>query len=265
MALAAAYGRWGGLAGPRAFAAGAGCAVVVVVVKSAANLTKTMLGRRPSSWVVAAAAGATTLLHPSASTAAIVGAAALCAFTDSRASSRGAVGTGFAACLGLALMGVKAGLLTFGTGLAILPVMRAHAVGHGWVTEPQFVDAVSAGMVTPGPIVMAAAFVGYLHAGWPGAVAATAGLFLPIWALTLLLAPVVDRYSEDARVKGFARGAMAGAMGAIAAAALAMAGAALTSPARWALAAAAAAALATGLVPDPAVILAAGLTGFFAF
>ena len=264
VAIAAAYGRCGGLAGPRAFAAGAGCAVIVVVLKSGAKLTKTMLGRRRSSWALAGAAALTTLLAPSASFFAILASAALCSFADSRPSRRGAAGAGFVACLGLAVMGVKAGLLTFGTGLSILPVIRAHAVGHGWVTDAQFVDAVSAGMVTPGPIVMAAAFVGYLHAGLAGAVAATAGLFVPVWALTLLLAPWVDRYAEDLRVRGFARGAMAAAMGGIAAATVVMAGAALTSPARLALAGTAAAVLFLTKTPDPLVILAAGAAGFLA-
>lgn len=265
VALAAAYGRWGLRPGPRAFAAGAGCAVIAVVVKSSVKLTKTMLGPRPSSWLIAAGAGLLTALRPSLATPGIVAAAALCAFADSRPSRRGALAAAPAAWLGLALMGVKAGLLTFGTGLAILPVIRAHAVGHGWVTDPQFVDAVSAGLVTPGPIVMAAAFVGYLHAGLPGAVAATAGLFAPVLALTLLLAPLLDRWSHDARVRGFSRGAMAAAMGSIAAAVLAMALAALTGPARLALAAAAAAVLLLTKIPDPLVILAAGAAGLFAF
>jgi chromate transport protein ChrA len=81
----------------------------------------------------------------------------------------------------------------------------------------------------------------------------------------LLLAPLVDRYAEDARVRGFARGAMAAAMGGIAAATLAMASAALASPARLALAAASAAVLFLTKTPDPLVILAAGAAGLLAF
>lgn len=261
--LAAAYGAWGGRPGPRAFAAGAGCAVIVVIFKSALKLTQTMLGRRPSSWALAAAAALATALAPSWAFFIMLASAAGCAFADSRPSRRGALGAAPAAWLALALMGVKAGLLTFGTGLSILPVIRAHAVGHGWVTDPQFVDAVSAGLVTPGPIVMAAAFVGYLHAGFLGALAATAGLFVPVWALTMLLAPLLDRWSGDARVRGFSRGAMAAAMGSIAAAVAAMGAAALSSPPRLALAAASAALLFLTKVPDPVVILAAGAAGLF--
>jgi len=259
--LAAAYGRWGGRAGPRAFAAGAACAVIAVVLRSSAKLTKTMLGKDRSSWALAAAAAVLTAAVPAASTPAIAGSAVLCAFADSRPGARGAVPASAAAWLALGLMGVKAGLFTFGTGLAILPVIRAHAVGHGWVTDPQFVDAVSAGMVTPGPIVMAAAFVGWLRAGLGGAVAATLGLFVPVWTTTLLAAPLIDRWSHDARVRGFSRGAMAGAMGTIAAAALAMAAATLTGPARWAIFAASGAAVLWSPLPDPAVILAAGAAG----
>jgi chromate transporter len=259
--IASVYGRWGGAPGPRAFFTGAGCAVIAVIAKSALKLTKTMLGRNRSSWAIAGASALIILLAPSLSFLAIVAAAASCAYADSRPSARGAVAPAFAACLALAFMGIKAGLLTFGTGLSIIPVIRAHAVGRGWVTEPQFVDAVSAGMVTPGPIVMAAAFVGYLHAGFAGAVAATLGLFVPVWALTLLLAPLVDRYAADARVRGFARGAMAAAMGGIAAASLVMGAGALASPARAALGAASAVILFLTPVPDPVVILAAGVVG----
>jgi chromate transporter len=262
--MAAAYGRWGGRPGPRAFVAGAACAVIAVVIKSSTKLTKTMLGRRASSWTIAAASAMITAASPELATPAIVASAALCAFADSRPSRRGAVPAAPAAWLGLALMGVKAGLLTFGTGMAILPVMRAHAVGHGWVTDAQFVDAVSAGVVTPGPIVMAAAFVGYLRAGGIGAVAATAGLFVPVWALTLLLAPLLDRWSGDPRVRGFSRGAMAAAMGSIAAAVFAMATTTLVSPARLLIAAAAGAVLFLTKIPKPLLILAAGAVGLYA-
>lgn len=265
VALAGLYGRWGGGPGPRAFAAGCACAVIAVVLRASAKLTRTMLGRDRSSWAVAAASAAVTAAVPPASTLAIVGAAALCAFADSRPTRRGSLPAGAAALLGLAVMGAKAGLLTFGTGLAILPTIRAHAVGHGWVTDPQFVDAVSAGMVTPGPIVMAAAFVGYLRAGFGGAVAATVGLFAPVWATTMLAAPLIDRWSHDARVRGFARGAMAGAMGSIAAAAAAMAAATLTGPSRAALAVAAGGLLSWTPLPEPLVILAAGAAGAAAF
>lgn len=261
VSLAAVYGLWGGRSGPRAFAAGAACAVIAVVIKSAAKLGKTLLGRERSSWAIAAAAAVLTFAVPVASTAAIVGAAVLCALAETPLGKRGALPAQAAAWLGLGFMGVKAGLLTFGTGLAILPVIRAHAVGHGWVTDPQFVDAVSAGMVTPGPIVIAAAFVGFLHAGLGGAVAATLGMYAPVWATTVVFAPLIDRWSHDARVRAFSRGAMAGAMGAIAAAALAMALATLTGGPRWALFLVSGAFLLWTRVPDPLVILAAGAAG----
>jgi chromate transporter len=77
---------------------------------------------------------------------------------------------------------LKAGAFIFGSGLAIVPFLREGVVvQHHWLTSGQFVDAVAMGLITPGPVVITATFIGYLVAGLPGAVVATVAIFIPIY------------------------------------------------------------------------------------
>src|SRR4029079_11926392 len=82
----------------------------------------------------------------------------------------------------LALFFVKAGAFIFGSGLAIVPFLREGVVSqHHWLTERQFLDAVAIGLITPGPVVITAAFIGYLVGGLAGALVATVAIFVPIY------------------------------------------------------------------------------------
>src|SRR5207248_9171194 len=82
----------------------------------------------------------------------------------------------------LALFFLKAGALIFGSGLAIVPFLRAGVVEqHHWLTQRQFLDAVAMGLITPGPVVITATFIGYVVAGFAGAGIATVAIFLPIY------------------------------------------------------------------------------------
>ena len=113
-----------------------------------------------------------------------------------------------------------AGAFVFGSGLAIVPFLHGGLVlGRGWLSETQFLDAVAVALITPGPVVITTGFVGYLVAGFPGAVVAAAATFLPCFAITLLLAPQVERYAGSpgltaaaAGITGAATGALAGAV-----------------------------------------------------
>jgi chromate transporter len=81
----------------------------------------------------------------------------------------------------LALFFLKAGAFIFGSGLAIVPFLRQGVViERHWLTQRQFLDAVAMGLISPGPVVITATFIGYLVAGFPGAVVATAAIFLPV-------------------------------------------------------------------------------------
>ena len=116
----------------------------------------------------------------------------------------------------LLLFFLKAGALTFGSGLVIVPFLQQGVVQqHGWLNERDFLVAVAVGMISPGPVVITATFVGYLVAGFWGALAATVGIFLPSFLLVLLVAPILARHRADRNVQGFIKGAYAAAIGTI--------------------------------------------------
>jgi chromate transporter len=111
---------------------------------------------------------------------------------------------------------LKAGALTFGSGLVIVPFLQQGVVQqYGWLSERDFLVAVAVGMISPGPVVITATFVGYLVAGFGGALAATIGIFLPSFLLVLLVAPILARHRANRDVQGFIKGAYAAAIGTI--------------------------------------------------
>ena len=111
---------------------------------------------------------------------------------------------------------LKAGALTFGSGLVIVPFLQQGVVQeHGWLGEREFLITVAIGMISPGPVVITATFVGYLVAGFWGAVAATVGIFLPSFILVLVAAPILQRHRANRNVQGFVKGAYAAAIGTI--------------------------------------------------
>jgi len=120
---------------------------------------------------------------------------------------------------------LKAGSLTFGSGLVIVPFLEKGLVQQtGWLNEREFLVAVAMGMISPGPVVITATFVGYLVAarftgslldGLWGSVTATIGIFLPSFLLILIVAPILVRYRTNPNVQGFIKGAYAAAIGTI--------------------------------------------------
>lgn len=100
---------------------------------------------------------------------------------------------------GLFLVFVKIGSVLFGSGYVLLAFLRADLVERlGWLTPSQLIDAVAIGQVTPGPVFTTATFVGYLVAGFPGAAAATVGIFLPAFALVAISGPLLPRLRSSA-------------------------------------------------------------------
>ena len=111
---------------------------------------------------------------------------------------------------------LKAGSLTFGSGLVIVPFLEKGLVQQtGWLDERQFLVAVAIGMISPGPVVITATFVGYLIAGFWGSLVSTIGIFLPSFLLVLIVAPVLVRNRANANLQGFIKGAYAAAIGTI--------------------------------------------------
>ena len=116
----------------------------------------------------------------------------------------------------LLLFFLKAGSLTFGSGLVIVPFLQQGLVEQfGWLDRRQFLIAVAIGMISPGPVVITATFVGYLVAGFWGALVSTVGIFLPSFLLVLIAAPLLARYRGNPNVQGFVKGAYAAAIGTI--------------------------------------------------
>src|SRR6266436_102775 len=116
----------------------------------------------------------------------------------------------------LLLFFLKAGSLTFGSGLVIVPFLEKGLVQQtGWLDERQFLVAVATGMLSPGPGVITATFVGYVVAGIWGSVISTIGIFLPSFLLVLIVAPILIRYRTNRNVQGFVKGAYAAAIGTI--------------------------------------------------
>jgi chromate transporter len=111
----------------------------------------------------------------------------------------------------------KAGAFVFGSGLAIVPFLQQGVVHDlGWLNDHQFLDAVAVAMITPGPVVITVAFIGYLVAGTAGAIVAAIGIFLPVYLFTIIPAPWFRRHRENPQLQAFAAGATAAASGAIA-------------------------------------------------
>jgi len=116
----------------------------------------------------------------------------------------------------LGLFFLKAGSLTFGSGLVIVPFLEQGLVKEfGWLDERQFLIAVAIGMISPGPVVITATFVGYLVAGFWGSLVSTVGIFLPSFLFVLIVAPLLARYRDNPNVQGFVKGAYGAAIGTI--------------------------------------------------
>jgi chromate transporter len=111
---------------------------------------------------------------------------------------------------------LKAGSLTFGSGLVIVPFLEKGIVQEaGWLSPRDFLIAVAIGMMSPGPVVITATFVGYLVAGFWGSFVSTVGIFLPSFIFVLIVAPILMRHRGDPNVQGFIRGTYGAAIGTI--------------------------------------------------
>jgi chromate transporter len=156
------------------------------------------------------------------------------------------------------------GIAIFGSGLAIVPFLYGGVVEqYQWLNERQFLDAVAVAMITPGPVVITVGFIGYLVAGFFGAVAAAGGTFLPCYLGTVLLAPYFHRYAKNLQVKAFVDGVTAAAVGAITGAAFILGKKAIVDiPTLVILAVACFLLFKVKKVPEPALILLGGMAGY---
>ena len=233
--LGALYVHFGGLPWVTAVFYGVSPAVIALILYSCHRLAK--LGMEDwLQWVIAAASFAITVVLQAEVALLFIGAGILgILYYRSRVPGRAASlpvvllaslvagpAAGAAPASGGATLGkllvffLKAGSLTFGSGLVIVPFLETGLVHQtGWLDERQFLVAVAMGMLSPGPVVITATFVGYLVAGFWGAAVSTVGIFLPSFLLVLIVAPVLVRHRANPNVQGFVKGAYAAAIGTI--------------------------------------------------
>ena len=132
----------------------------------------------------------------------------------------------------------------------------------GWLDDRQFLDAVAVAMITPGPVIITAGFIGYLVAGPLGATLASLGVFLPPYLFVVLLAPSYRRFAQNWQVQAFVQGVTAAATGAIAGAAFVLGRHAVVDlPTALIALATLGVLLGVKKVPEPLLILAAGAVG----
>src|SRR5882724_1209843 len=281
LVLAALYVHFGSLPWIQGMFYGIGAAVIAIIVRSAIKLVRGTVGRDWLLWAIFTALAITTAWTKSE----IVWLFLLCGviamfvkappLIPSRATSAmfvGGVGpllTGIHGLASIATVGVlflfflKAGAFVFGSGLAIVPFLYGGVVAKfHWLTERQFVDAVAVAMITPGPVVITAAFIGYVVAGPVGALVAGLAVFAPPYFIVLFGAPYYRRFAQNPQVKAFVQGVTAAAVGAIAGAAYILAQRSLVDTATVIIGLTTLAVLMfTKRIPEPIVILVAGVVG----
>src|SRR6266511_5938951 len=119
-----------------------------------------------------------------------------------------ALGASTGTLVALGLFFAKAGAFIFGSGLAIVPFLREGVVAqHHWLDQRQFLDAVAMGLLTPGPVVISATFIGYLVGGLAGALVATVAIFTPIYLGVVVPGRWFLRHRDHPQVAAFVAGA----------------------------------------------------------
>ncbi len=116
----------------------------------------------------------------------------------------------------LALVFLKTGSLTYGSGFVIIGVLQQDVVvNYQWLSEVDFLAGISFGNITPGPVVITSTFIGYLTAGFWGSIISTICIFLPTFCFVLILAHSISKFKNNFYLKSFIKGANAAAIGAI--------------------------------------------------
>ena len=281
LVLSQLYVRFGGLPWMQGLFYGIGASVIAIIARSVLKLVRMTLGRDRLLWMLFAVSAVVTAWTESE----IIWVFLLCGLVPMVLRGRQtapatpalaflpaaqglATGLGGPASVGVLwkILAYFAGasLFVFGSGLAIVPFLYGGVVQQfHWLTERQFIDAVAVSMITPGPVVITVAFIGYLVAGLAGATLAAIGVFLPVYLITVLLAPHFHRVAKNQQVKAFVDGVTAAATGAIAGAAVILGRRALMDLSTILIALVTLALLlAPRKIPEPVLIVAAGLVGF---
>ena len=278
LAIAALYLYYGSLSSIQSIFYGVGAAVVAILARSAYKLTRTTLKTDYLLWVLFTVSVVATAWTKSEIIWLFVLCGVVAMIVKTQLPTAGTslfpagltwlttgvhgpatLSTGF----GLFTFFLKAGAFVFGSGLAIVPFLYGGLVLQShWLTERQFLDAVAVAMITPGPVVITAGFIGYLVAGPVGAALAALAVFAPPYFIVLIAAPLYRRFTKNLYVNAFVKGVTAAAVGAITGAVFILGSRTLIDGNSLLIASASLGILSlTKRIPEPVLILMAGLVG----
>ncbi|HEX6764414.1 MAG TPA: chromate transporter [Polyangiaceae bacterium] len=281
LALSALYVEFGGLSWMRGAFYGIGAAVIAIIARSVFKLVKLTLTNDRLLWMLFVLNGVLTAATESEVAWVFFASGLVSMLVKAPPKWRGSVAllgvgplplwsvTGLFGPVSTATLFTigwyfaEAGAFVFGSGLAIVPFLHGGVVTRfHWLTDQQFLDAVAVAMITPGPVVITVAFIGYLVGGPVGAVVAALATFLPCYLFTVVPAPYFRRFSKNPSLKAFVDGVTAAATGAIAGAAFVLGRRALVDVATLLIAVATLGILVRfKKVQEPLVVVAAAVVG----
>ncbi|MFI5264675.1 MAG: chromate efflux transporter, partial [Candidatus Kapaibacterium sp.] len=257
---------------------GISAAVLGIMVRSAYKLSITALGKKYLLWMLFVSSAIATALLEGEPIWLLVAAGVinLLFVSKGRIFSRNTLRlfipsyildavpmiTGSRSFIDIFLYFVQAGSVVFGSGLAIVPFLYGGVVNENhWLTNKQFIDAVAVAMITPGPVVITVAFIGYLVSALPGAIAASLGVFLPVYLFVIILTPFYERVAKNTNVRAFIFGVTAATTGAIAGSLYNLGRHSLTDIPSIAIAGVTIILLFRFKIPEPLIVLVAAVAG----
>jgi chromate transporter len=285
VAMGWAYVEYGGLSWMQAVFYGVGACVIGIITYSAYKLTRKSLKSDKLLWLIYGVSAASTIITETEDLRLFLIAGILVWLVKAPPDFLRVRPRTLSGIIGLPLLSLssqvqprssdtetlmdiflfftKAGAFVFGSGLAIVPFLYGGVVkDFQWLSESQFVDAVAVAMITPGPVVITVGFIGYLVAGFPGAVVASTATFLPCYLFTIIPAPYFKKYGKRADIAAFVEGVTVAAVGAISGAVVVLAQRTISDLATALIAVITLAILAyTKKIPEPVLVAGAAVLG----
>lgn len=285
--IGAAYVAYGGITWMQAVFYGVGASVIGIIAISAYKLTTKSIGKDKLLWAIYLASAVVTVVTESEWVSLFLIAGMLvwlvkappkkwfggnsvnsvAAVPAILAATTAAVSTDWSVLWQIGLFFAEAGAFVFGSGLAIVPFLYGGVVNeHHWLNERQFVDAVAVAMITPGPVVITVGFIGYLVAGFPGAVVASLATFLPCYLFTIIPAPYFKKHGKLPGIVAFVDGVTAAAIGTITGAVVVLGQRSITDIPTVLLAVVTVALIwKFNKLPEPIIVLIAALVGLLVY
>lgn len=288
VAIGAAYVAYGGIAWMQAVFYGVGASVIGIIAISAYKLTTKSIGKDRLLWAIYLISAVVTIVIESELVTLFLvagvlvwlvkappkkwfgagGTPGIFAIASQVPNATPVVATiDWPLLLRIGGFFAEAGAFVFGSGLAIVPFLYGGVVNeYHWLNERQFVDAVAVAMITPGPVVITVGFIGYLVAGFPGAVVAALGTFLPCYFFTIIPAPYFKKHGKHPGIVAFVDGVTAAAIGTITGAVVVLGKRSITDIPTILLAAFTVALIwKFKKLPEPLIVLGAALVGLVVY